>query len=265
MDLKALIAKMTEIENKQVLTESVINETIVKESSIAINEEAEEIVLRSEIAKELLKEFNLEEADEWTPTPEQEKWLGGANRQDPYVIARMPGDKPPLTYFKDPEDQAIAKKLNIGQSNLNAVKSLVGMKPGNAQTFADPTTAKPAAGQAAQPAPSPAGEPVAQDDVTGVDAAVAAQAAANAAPAGQAAQPAGELKPAAVGANADGKEGEAQAAQTFPVREPGKITSTEQPPRGQAAQPANGAEAQGTIDPNKLKRFKELLAKAGAK
>jgi len=67
--------------------------------------------------------------EEWTPTPEQEKWLGNADRKDPYILARMPGEKPPLSYFKDPADQAKAKELNVGTSNLNTVKSVVGGKP----------------------------------------------------------------------------------------------------------------------------------------
>ena len=67
--------------------------------------------------------------EEWTPTPEQIKWLGNADRKDPYILARMPGEKPPLSYFKDPDDQAKAKELNVGTSNLNTVKSVVGGKP----------------------------------------------------------------------------------------------------------------------------------------
>ena len=45
----------------------------------------------------------------WTPTPEQTKWLGGANQQDPIIMSRMPGTKPPVSYFKDPADQKIAR------------------------------------------------------------------------------------------------------------------------------------------------------------
>jgi len=67
--------------------------------------------------------------EEWTPTPEQVKWLGNADRKDPAILARMPGEKPPLSYFKDPDDQAKAKELNVGTSNLNTVKSVVGGKP----------------------------------------------------------------------------------------------------------------------------------------
>jgi hypothetical protein len=109
------------------------------------------------IAEQLLKEFDLEEnpqlsEEEFQFSPEQEKWLGGADRQDPNIIARMPGAKPPITYFKDPADQEIAKKLNFGQQNLSTVKKAMGMEPGAAQTFADPTTAAPQ--QSAQPADS---------------------------------------------------------------------------------------------------------------
>ena len=47
----------------------------------------------------------------WKPTPEQEKWLGKANRQDPYILWRMPGKKPPISYFTDPSDQELAKAI----------------------------------------------------------------------------------------------------------------------------------------------------------
>jgi hypothetical protein len=49
----------------------------------------------------------------WTPTPEQVKWLGSADQQDPIVMSRMPGVKPPVTHFKDPADQATAKRLGF--------------------------------------------------------------------------------------------------------------------------------------------------------
>jgi predicted chitinase/LysM repeat protein len=44
-------------------------------------------------------------------SPEQEKWLGGANRQDPYILARMPGPKPPPEYFNNSDDQKIAQQI----------------------------------------------------------------------------------------------------------------------------------------------------------
>lgn len=101
-------------------------------------------------------------ADEFKFTPEQEKWLGGADRQDPNIIARMPGDKPPVSYFKDPADQAIAKQLNFGQQNLNTLKTAFGAKPGDAQTFADPGAAAPTADQGAATKPA-AEEPAAEE------------------------------------------------------------------------------------------------------
>lgn len=55
-------------------------------------------------------------AAEWKPTPEQEKWLGGANKQDPYIMKRMPGEKPPVSYFKDPADQALAKQMGFPEA-----------------------------------------------------------------------------------------------------------------------------------------------------
>ncbi len=110
MDLKALIAKMDQIEAKQILNESASMPakqlTEVAEEYVTVNEG-----FKSSIAKALLVEFGLTEADAWTPTPEQEKWLGGANRQDPLIINRMPGAKPPSSYFTDPEDQAKAKQM----------------------------------------------------------------------------------------------------------------------------------------------------------
>ena len=67
-------------------------------------------------------------SSEFKFSPEQEKWLGKANRQDPYILARMPGDKPPVDYFKADDDKKIAKKVGYGISNLNAVKGVVGLE-----------------------------------------------------------------------------------------------------------------------------------------
>lgn len=49
----------------------------------------------------------------WEPSPEQASWLGGANQQDPYILSRMPGQKPPVSWFKDPADQELAKRLGF--------------------------------------------------------------------------------------------------------------------------------------------------------
>jgi hypothetical protein len=68
---------------------------------------------------------------------DQEKWLGKANRQDPYVINRMPGtsdEKPSVQYFKDPKDQEIARKINKGIDNVNAVKNVFKSDPNKSET-----------------------------------------------------------------------------------------------------------------------------------
>jgi hypothetical protein len=249
MDLKSLMQKLETLDKKQVLTESVqeqtemINETVSTETKKVTSVEE---TFSSAIAQALLKEFGysndeVTEADDFKFSPEQEKWLGGANRQDPYIIARMPGPKPPLTYFKDPEDQAIAKQMNIGQGNMNAIKGALGMQKGDDQVYSDPTTAKPASGQAAQPA-----TPQATDQRV----------------------------------NPDSQQGQMLAKQTMGMDEPqsgvagvqggseqdrqlaAQTAGMDAPEKGQAAQPATPAD-QGTIDPAKVARFKALLAKAG--
>lgn len=267
MDLKSLIEKMDLIEKKQILKESVDQQPSEQLTEAPLME-VEKV---ESIYDVLLEEFGynsqVDEAEEFKFSPEQEKWLGGANRQDPYILARMPGPKPPVSYFKDPEDQAIAKKMNFGQSNLNTVKKALGMQPGDAQTFADP-----APGQAAQPAQASGASDEKQHSADGNNPGAVAT------PVKEPGKVATRELP--------------QAAQTSPVKEPSQITSRDLPPAGQAAQaggtdknklpdtppqvsmtpvagqaaqPAKDAEGQGTIDPNKLKRFKELLAKAGAK
>lgn len=64
-------------------------------------------------------------------SPDQEKFLGKANRQDPYILNRMPGDKPPVDYYKDPKDQELAKKINTGNETVKKIKGVLGMKESN--------------------------------------------------------------------------------------------------------------------------------------
>jgi hypothetical protein len=81
----------------------------------------------------------------WTPTPEQAKWLGSADQQDPTILSRMPGVKPPVTHFKDPADQAKAKQLKFPEA---------------------PAAPAPAAPAPAPAAPAPAAPaPVAKESV----------------------------------------------------------------------------------------------------
>jgi len=68
----------------------------------------------------------------WTPTPEQAKWLGSANQQDPNILNRMPGVKPPVTHFTDPADQARAKQLGFPAAPAPATQAPA--VPGTAQT-----------------------------------------------------------------------------------------------------------------------------------
>ncbi len=95
-------------------------------------------------------------------TDAQKQWLGGANPQDPYIIARMRravgGPLPPVDYFKNPEDQAIARQLNVGRDNLNRVRGAVGNKPlGTDGYFPDqnqPPPAKKPRWQPTEPLPT---------------------------------------------------------------------------------------------------------------
>jgi hypothetical protein len=52
----------------------------------------------------------------WEPAENQAAWLGSANQQDPYIMSRMPGPKPPVSHFKDPADQAIARRMGFPSS-----------------------------------------------------------------------------------------------------------------------------------------------------
>lgn len=110
---------------------------------------------------------------EWTPTPEQEKWLGGANRQDPNILSRMPGNKPPVSYFTDPADQTLAKQLGFPsaatqpasgqgqqpakqktavQQKIEKLNQLVDKLVASRQALAATSAPTATPGQAAQPA-----------------------------------------------------------------------------------------------------------------
>ena len=126
MDLKSLIAKMDQIEKKQILKESVESaaKEIIKETAVEI--ESKDLI--SGIAKALLSEFDLEEgpldsikawnqknidaqaakdkaeADMANPanieafkktlTPSQLKWVGNADLSDPIIRSRIPKPQP---------------------------------------------------------------------------------------------------------------------------------------------------------------------------
>ena len=65
----------------------------------------------------------------WAPTPDQQKWLGGANPQDPYILSRMPGQKPPVSYFKDPADQKIASRMGFPKESAESDGQLLTADP----------------------------------------------------------------------------------------------------------------------------------------
>ena len=99
----------------------------------------------------------------------------------------MPGAKPPITHFKDPADQALAKRLGFPAAAPAAAPAA----PSSAQAERDDAAAvdaNAARQNAAQQATIASGQP---DDATGVDAAVAAQ------QANQGATPAAPAAPAA--------------------------------------------------------------------
>jgi len=111
--------------------------------------------------KSLRYYIDLVEEEEFTFSPEQEKFLGNADRQDPHILKRMPGPKPPISYFKNPEDQETAKKLNFGQQNVNAVTQAFGGKPGEPEKFARSLQTQVASTDSTSVAP-PVAPPVAE-------------------------------------------------------------------------------------------------------
>jgi hypothetical protein len=99
---------------------------------------------------------------EWAPTPEQTKWLGGANQQDPYIMNRMPGAKPPVTFFTNPEDQALAKRMGFPASEPVAAPAPAVAPAAVATPVAEPTKIEPTplpAAPAVQAPSAPAATP----------------------------------------------------------------------------------------------------------
>ena len=100
---------------------------------------------------------------EWAPTPEQTKWLGGANQQDPYIMNRMPGAKPPVTWFTDPADQAKAKQMGFPATEPAAPAAAVATPVADpTPVVATPLPAAPAAPTPVAAAPTPAKPPAGQ-------------------------------------------------------------------------------------------------------
>lgn len=187
MDLKALIAKMDQIESKKLLTEGEDRKPAKKQErevelpsgakvkatkvqgwqSQKADKEAdkekkkadESIVYKSAIAQELLREFNLEEAPVQNPwandpekskawaalTPEDQKWLGGADPTDPYILARAPNKGKPAPAAPAP---AAAPAMTAADQDDADMGAAMAANAAAAQAAPAATTAKPPAGGA---------------------------------------------------------------------------------------------------------------------
>ncbi len=261
MDLKALIAKMDQIESKKILTEAEDRPAAKKTDTtwtdkqgnkhpatrvqgskrVAADKEADkerkkhdkdldEMTLRSSIAKELLKEFNV--SDE--PVEEFVDKVSNYFKQNAadYRARQASGELPPDGWNTEVNGPWMGKtqQTNVVSGDGTPVKTGSG---GNLVT----NTPVAAAGAGTKPAVT--GAPGAQDDATGVDAAVAAQ------QAGQAGGP----TDAEIAAN--------NAALGNWTDQPDTTggTSGKPPAEPQATAPTGG------INPTVLNRYKELLDK----
>jgi|688.fasta_scaffold165321_2 hypothetical protein len=286
MDLKALIAKMDQIESKKILTEAEDRPDAKKKEttwtdkdgkkhpatqvqghqSVKADKEAdkekkkdmdESIVLQSAIAKALAEEFGYDLDERVTPdgkggytgglrpqpaaapaanapanpwandpekakawgalSPEDQKWLGGADPTDQFILARAPNKGKP------------AAPASLAPASPMANKTRM------------PAAAPDAAAGAATKPTDTSGAPGAQDDVTGVDAAVAAQ------------QDAAGPTDAEIAANN-------AALGNFDADVAGGSAGEEAPELAMGA----GQPAAGGINPTTLNRYKELLDKLEA-
>ena len=113
MDLKALMQKLETINTKQIVTESVETKKVITESvARRVVKESADPVFTSSIARGLVEEFGYEVEESaltenphandpaksaaWTAlSPEDQKWLGGADPTDPYILARAPNKGKP--------------------------------------------------------------------------------------------------------------------------------------------------------------------------
>ena len=234
MDLRALMQKLETIDKKQIVTESVETKKVITESVAPVRQSTVP-VFKSSIARGIVEQFGYE-VEESTLTenphasdpaksaawaalsPEDQKWLGGADPTDKFILARAPNKGKPAaapttsaaTGVGNPGEEAAAQAAadkmattsaatGVGNPGEEAAAQAAADKmattsaatgvgnPGEeaaAQAAADKADAAAGAtdmsmGQAgavnaAQTAALASG---AQDDVTGVDKAVAANAA----------------------------------------------------------------------------------------
>ena len=184
MDLKALMQKLETINTTQIVTESVEPKQVITESKTVVKESAEP-VFKSSIARGLVEEFGYELEEEtldeagnpwandpaksaaWSAlTPEDQKWLGGADPTDPYILARAPNKgkpaapapggaatKPadatsPAMTAADQDDADMGAAMRAMAAGGNSTSAATGVgNPGEeaaAQAAADAAATKPA-------------------------------------------------------------------------------------------------------------------------
>ena len=207
MDMRQLIAQIDHIENKQILNEDAHYTSAPVDNRPRVSKSNNQTSIYEMLIKEFgydVEESTLTEnphandpakSAAWTAlSPEDQKWLGGADPTDPYILARAPNKgkpaapaaggaaQPAPAQIMDPnqadkDDAQMGADMRANAAGGNSTSAATGVgNPGEEAAATAQANAAPAAAQTAAIASG------AQDDVTGVDAAVAAQAAAPAAP-----------------------------------------------------------------------------------
>jgi hypothetical protein len=209
MDLRALMQKLETIDKKQIVTESVETKKVITESVAPVRQSTVP-VFKSSIARGIVEQFGYE-VEESTLTenphasdpaksaawaalsPEDQKWLGGADPTDKFILARAPNKGKPAvapatsaaTGVGNPGEEAAAQAAadkmattsaatGVGNPGEEAAAQAAADKADAAAGATDMSMGQAGAANAAQTAALASG---AQDDVTGVDKAVAANAA----------------------------------------------------------------------------------------
>lgn len=302
MDLKALIAKMDQIESKKILTEAEDRPAAKKtdttwtdksgkkhpatrvqgSKSVAADKEAdkerkkndkdlEEMTLKSAIAQELLKEFNVsdEPIDEFVDKIANWHKQNAAN----YRARQASGELPPDGWNTEVNGPWMGKTQQVPVTSSDGKPVQAGSGGNvvsNVPVSNPPTAGKPPAGAPTAgkpPAATPA--PVAQDDATGVDAAVAAQQAASGPTDAEIAANNAALgnwtdQPDTTGGTSGKPPAQPQGAKVDPDQadiddaELGKAMAAN---AAAAAGPDTLNKPSGGVNPTVLNRYKELLDK----
>ena len=185
MDLRALMQKLETINTTQIVTESVETKKVITESVAPVRQSTVP-VFKSSIARGLVEEFGYEieestltenphasdpvKSAAWAAlSPEDQKWLGGADPTDKFILARAPNKGKPAAA------PATSAATGVGNPGEEAAAQAAADKADVAAGATDMSMGQAGAVNAAQTAALASG---AQDDVTGVDKAVAANAAA---------------------------------------------------------------------------------------